>query len=162
MIIIYNSDSGFTKKYAEMFASATGMKAYGLTDNIPQNEKAVFFGWVFADVIKGLSKAKKKANIKAIVAVGINENSEKNTKRLQQSNITQNSPLFYARGGVDFSKKHGIQKFLLSVVLKSQCKKKAKTKEEAQQIWEETKTKGIDFVDIKNLQPLLQWYQSQN
>ena len=63
MIIVYESKTGFTKKYADMLAEKTGLKAYRVKE-LPadmKDEEIIFLGWMKAGMVQG---QKLKNNIK--------------------------------------------------------------------------------------------------
>lgn len=48
MIIVYESKTGFTKKYATMLSEKTGFKVINTSDisKIEQDEEIIFLGWL--------------------------------------------------------------------------------------------------------------------
>ena len=60
MIIVYESKTGFTKRYAEMLAAKTGMKVYRVNElsKIDKKEEIVFLGWMKVGRIQGLKKVR--------------------------------------------------------------------------------------------------------
>ena len=60
--IVYKSNTGHTKQYAEMLSEVLNVPAYDLKEaksNLKKNDEIVFLGWVCATKIQGLSKVKK-------------------------------------------------------------------------------------------------------
>ena len=55
MIIVYESKTGFTKKYADMLAAKTGFKAYSVKNfaNAGLYDEIIFLGWMKAGSIQG-------------------------------------------------------------------------------------------------------------
>lgn len=116
--VIYESNAGSTKRYAEMLSEKLGVPAYSLKEAqkaLPKDEEAVFLGWVFANKIQGLSKAQKRWNLVCACAVGINPRSEKYIEILKESNPTD-VPIFYLRGKLDFTKLKWLQRKLLETI----------------------------------------------
>ena len=59
--IVYKSNTGHTKQYAEMLSEVLKVPAYDLKEaksNLKKNDEIVFLGWVCATKIQGLSKIK--------------------------------------------------------------------------------------------------------
>ena len=116
--VIYASNAGSTKRYAEMLSEKLGVPAYSLKEaqkSLPKDEEAVFLGWVFANKIQGLNKAQKRWNLVCACAVGINPRSDKYIEILKESNPTD-IPIFYMRGKLDFTKLKWLQRKLLETI----------------------------------------------
>lgn len=120
MIIVYESNTGHTKKYAEMLGEELNIPVYSLNDNKISDDEIIYMGWVFADKISGYDKVKNK-NIKCVAAVGMNLPNEKTRNKLIQIN-NLNKPLFCLQGGIDYSKLKGLKKILLKMVAKQVIK----------------------------------------
>ena len=52
MVIVYESKTGFTKRYANMLATKTGLKVFPIKEylKVNQDEEIIFLGWM-----KGIS-----------------------------------------------------------------------------------------------------------
>lgn len=151
--VIYESDTGFTERYAKMLSEKLNIPAY----TIPQAKKAVekgaeviFMGWVFANRISGLDKAKKQWNVIAAAAVGMNPKTEKNTEIVREANKLE-IPLFYLWGGLDNNKLKGINKMMLGFVRDSLIKENKPEYADAIRVFRE----GGDFVSEENLEELI-------
>lgn len=85
MIIVYESKTGFTKKYAEMLSAKTGLKLYRVKELSKINiyEEIIFLGWMKIGKVQGLKKV-RKYNLKAVCGSGTGRTAE---------------PFFYIRGG---------------------------------------------------------------
>ena len=151
--IIYESNSGFTKRYAETLAEKTGLPAYSFSEAKKKVEKGadvVFMGWVFANKITGFDKAKKQWNVCALAAVGMNPLSDKNTEIVKDANKPQ-CPMFYLPGGLDNSKLKGMYKMMLSMVRKSLEKENKPEYDDAIKMFRD----GGDFYSEEYLEGLL-------
>ena len=108
-IIVYSSTTGFTKQYAEWISEATGFEAVELksatAEQLQNAERVVFGSSLKAGVLLKLDKI-KKMNPKNLVifAVGLTEKSADYSKSIVDSNKIGDTPFFYMRGGVKFSK----------------------------------------------------------
>ncbi|GAE87998.1 flavodoxin domain-containing protein [Acetivibrio straminisolvens] len=157
MIIVYESKTGFTKKYADMLAQKTKLKAYRVKE-LPKDikdEEIIFLGWIKAGKIQGLGKVKKH-NIKAVCASGTARNAEPDEETVIARNKIKGIPFFYLRGGcLPLKELQGMDKILLSMflkMLKSRKDKDAKIEEAISNI-----ENGFDGVREENLEPVLQW-----
>lgn len=90
MHIVYESSTGFTKRYAEMFAEKTGLEccsAQMAKFKAEKHEDIIFFGWVQQGEIQRLKKAEKKYNVLAVCPVGISEPSDKVLDALKEKGL---------------------------------------------------------------------------
>ena len=97
MIIVYESKTGFTKRYAEMLAAKTGMKVYRVNElsKIDKKEEIVFLGWMKVGRIQGLKKV-RKFNVKAVCGSGTGRAGEPNAETIISENKLEKIPFFYA------------------------------------------------------------------
>lgn len=151
--VIYESNTGSTKRYAEMLAEKLGLRAYSLNEakkEVPKGEECVFLGWVFANKVQGLKKAQKQWKLECAAAVGMNSHSEKLMEILKEANKTD-IPLFYLRGALDLSKLKWLQKKLLQAILSDLEKQKKPGTEEMISILRD----GCDYVCEDELSEIL-------
>lgn len=160
--IVYTSNTGFTRRYAQMLSRAAALPAYDLAqwDRLPDaGVGVIYMGWLSAGRITGLPKAQKRWRIQAVCAVGMSPENE--LKTLAKANHVE-CPLFYAQGGYAPEKLKGANKLAMAVVTKliaSAQAKKAVTPEEKAQL-AQFRT-GCDFVDEENLRPVLSWLREE-
>jgi len=161
MVIVYESKTGFTKRYADMLAAKTKMKAIPVKDiaKVNPDEEILFLGWFKVGRIQGLDKV-RKYNIKAICGTGTGRTAEPSVEAVIARNRIENIPFFYLRGGcLPLKKIKGMDRILLSIfvkMLKSRKDKDERT-EEAIAIIEN----GFDGVKEENLEPVLEWLKAR-
>ena len=156
MKIVYQSKTGFTEKYAKMLGERLGITPIRVKDYRPAtDDEIIFLSWVTANGIAKLSKVKGKCKIKCIGAVGLAVPSEENTNNLLNANKICDIPLFYLRGGVDFTKLKGLTKWLMKTIVKSDIKKNVIVGDS-----ETILTKGISFVSEDNLDEITTFIRS--
>lgn len=161
MVIVYESKTGFTKKYAHMLAEKTGLKIFHVKElsKVSKEEEIIFLGWMKVGKIQGLNKL-GKYSVKAVCGSGTGRTAEPNTETVIERNKIQGIPLFYLRGGCfPLKQLKGIDKIMLSMFLKMLKKRKDKDErvEEAISIIEN----GFNGVKEENLQPVLEWLNSR-
>lgn len=161
MVIVYESKTGFTKKYAHMLAEKTGLKVFSVKElsKVSQDEEIVFLGWMKVGKIQGRNKL-RKYNVKAVCGSGTGRTAEPNTETVIARNKIQSIPFFYLRGGCfPLKELKGMDKIMLSMFLKMLKNRKDKDErvEEAISIIEN----GFDGVKEENLQPVLEWLNSK-
>lgn len=160
MIIVYESKTGFTKKYAKMLADKTKLKVYNVNEiaNINKNEEIIFLGWMKAGKIQGLNKV-RKYNLKAVCASGTGRTAEPDTETVINRNKIKGIPFFYLRGGcLPVDELKGMDKVLMKMflkMLKSQKNKDEKILESISHI-----ENGFNGVEEKNLEPVLKWLEA--
>jgi len=158
MKIVYESQTGFTERYANMLGKRLGIETIKLKDYPAQEEKEeiIFISWVCANSIKKYSKVKEKYNIKCIGAVGMAENTDNYTKSLITSNKTGDIPLFYLRGGVNFQKLKGLSKFIMKAITKNEIKKH-KIEGDPEKVF----AAGRDYVKEENLDAMSEYIKGK-
>jgi len=139
--IVYVSNSGFTKKYAELLAVEISADCFSLAEaktKLAQGKPVIFLGWLAAGIIQGYKKAKKLFDIKAVVGVGMGAVNQKVLDDLVRQNQLEGTKYFYLRGGFDFAKLKGLYKIMMKgaalAVIKPLEKKKDLTPEEAERL----------------------------
>lgn len=167
--IIYTSNTGFTRKYAQMLSDALSIPAYnaGLGEDrksLSKGDEVIYMGWISANKIEGFKKAARRYSVRAVCTCGISETAESIIKELRAKNsIADDMPFFYLRGGMNFSKLTGIQKKML-MMFGNVLKKTAETgtdEAERKKAKELIKIldKGADFTDRMKLRPVIEWYE---
>ena len=162
MVIVYESKTGFTKRYAEMLAAKTGLKVFHVKEisKISQDEEIIFLGWIKVGKIQGLNKV-RKYNVKAVCGSGTGRTAEPDVETVVARNNIKGIPFFYLRGGcLPLKKMKGMDRIMLSMfvkMLKSRKDKDERTEESIDII-----VNGFDGVKEENLVPLLEWLKSQS
>ncbi len=157
MIIVFESKTGFTKKYAEMLASKTGLKAFRANDisKVSKKEEIIFLGWMKIGKIQGLNKV-RKYNVTAVGGSGSGRTAEPDVETIIARNKIDNIPFFYLRGGcLPLKKLKGIDKIMLSMFVK--MLKSRKDKDERLQESIAIIENGYDGVKEEALAPVLEW-----
>lgn len=147
--IVYESQTGHARRYAELLAKRLGGEAMSLKQAkkaVGRGSAVVFIGWVFANQIRGYSAARRRWDVKAACAVGMFPECEANTTALTEKNKPQ-CPLFYLRGGLDPSRLTGLRRKLLGLV-RDDLVREGKPENKA---LAELLTTGADFVSEEAL-----------
>ena len=162
--IIYESDSGFTKRYAEMFAEKTGLECHSLymaRIKVKRKSDVIYFGRVMQDEVDGLKKARKKYNILAVCPVGLKMPTNTVKEAIAEKNdLTDNPPkLFYLRGGFDPEKTLGLEKTLINLII-TDLNGKGDDLDAVEAQYLSDLRNGADYVKEENLAELLSWYEN--
>lgn len=163
MYIIYESDSGFTKRYAEIFAEKTGLECHSLymaRIKVKKHSDVIYFGRVMQGEIDGFKKARKKYNILAVCPVGLKMATNAVIEEIaQKNNITDNLPkLFYLPGGFDPEQNKGLEKTLINLMV-DDLESRGEDIDAVDARFLRDLKGGADYVDEQNLAPLSDWYQ---
>lgn len=74
MVIVYQSNTGFSQQYAQMLGQAEKLKVFSLDEakgNVSSQEEVFFFGGLTAGHINGLDRARKSFHVVAVCGVGM-------------------------------------------------------------------------------------------
>lgn len=168
-IIVYGSQYGSTKRYAERLAEMTGIEAveYTKAKNIGAYDRVVYLGGIFAGGVMGLKKTVALMTPQqelVIATVGVTdpqesayfENIRKAVKALLPTQLYDEKNVFHLRGAIDYSNLtwgHGLMmKMFHSMMLK---KPEAELTADARAMLE-TYGKKVDFVDFDALRPIVE------
>jgi len=154
--IVYESNTGFTQRYAEMLSEKTGLPAYELEkvkDQLKTGDEVFFLGWIHAGKIRGYAKAVKQFSVKGAAAVGISIPDEKILPKLKTDNKITDIPFFYLQGGVAPEKLGVINRKIMSILASSVEKAGIKTEEDKKLV--DVLRNGGDFIKEENLTEIL-------
>ena len=131
-IVIYQSGTGFTAKYAGWIAEDLGCEAKEYK-SVSMNELSgydmvIYGGWIMANQVVGYDKI-KAINLKNLVVFGVGmtlPNKEVEEKIAEQNQIDPNK-FFYFEGGYNPKKLGIMKKMMMNMIKKSIEKKEEKT-----------------------------------
>lgn len=161
--IVYTSNTGYTKQYAELLCEKTGLPVYSLKEAekaIDKNSDVIYLGWLMAGKIKGCKKAAKRFCLRAVCAVGMGANGSQLDDVKKANKLPEGLPLFVLQGGFDMNKLHGIYKFMMKTMVNTVGKKymKKTDRTEEEQEFLDFVTVGGNKVCEENLTDVLKWY----
>ena len=166
MVIVYRSNTGFTKQYAEMLGKAEKMKVYHLdeTGGLDQGTEVFFMGPLMAGHIAGVDQAVKRFRVKGVCGVGMSPASQQTLDTLSKANYVPNAPIFYLQGGWAPKQVGWIKRRMVNMVTRSmrrtlRDKGSRRTPEEQRQL--DFLEKGGSFVAFENLEPIRDWLKDQ-
>ncbi len=156
-VIVYKSQTGFTKDYAMLLSAETLYPAYSLEEariRVTRNDEVIFLGWLMAGKIMGLTKARKRYRLLAVAGIGMAFPSQISTTDLINHNALTGVNTFYLQGGLDFSRLKGIYRFMMGFMRNMLAKKQAELSDE-ERLALEMFSRRTDHVDAANLKPLI-------
>ena len=170
-LIIYTSQTGFTKKYADWLAQKTGGDLLDLKDAQKKNdaffegfEAIVYGGWVMAaSVVKVKWFLNRAASWKgkklAIYCVGGSPNDNPDVEVMLKNLLTDEQReyirAFYCQGGFNYERMSAPSRLAMKMFVSALKKKKDPTEEE--KIMTEMVAKSYDISDEKYLEPLIEY-----
>lgn len=155
--IVYVSNAGSSKRYAEMLAEKTGYPCYAYSDsNDAVGTEVIFISWVMAGAVQGISEARVKfGTLKAVVAVGMMK-SESQDAALKEKNAISET-FFSLAGAFDMKKLSGMYKMMMGMMVKMiKAKLKESDDPKAKEVVEKFE-EGFDMVSEENLGEILEF-----
>lgn len=166
-IVIYNSQTGFTKRYAQWIAEETGADCLELSQakkkNLSEYEAIIFGSWACAGGISKLGWFKgnidKWADKKLIAfCVGgspadspeVGPALKQNFKEPEFKNVN----VFYCPGGFNYEKMSAPSRLMMKMFIKTLKSKKDKTEAEQEMI--KMISASYDISDKKYIEPILE------
>lgn len=164
--IVYTSQTGFTRRYAELLAEETGLPAYELRSaksQLPRGCEVFFMGWLIAGEVKGLKSAMDRYTVRGAAAVGISPqgNGELWTEAKFNGGFSDGGGrVFYLRGGYAPEKLKGIYRLMMNHMAKTvirQVEAKGAEATEEERAMAEVFRGGGDFVQEESLKEIAAW-----
>ena len=166
-IVIYNSQTGFTKRYARWIAEAAGADCLELSAakrrSLESYDAIVFGGWACAGSIKKLGWFKenieKWADKKLIAfCVGAspidNPEVEQSLKQKFKEPELKKVNIFYCPGGLNYEKMPASSRLMMKMFIKMLKAKKDKTEAEREMI--KMISASYDISDKRYIEPVLE------
>ena len=169
-IIIYGSQYGTTKKYAEELSKRTGLQAIPFEEinNINDYETIIYLGVLYAGGVLGLAKTFKKLNNIdnkkfIVVTVGLADSTnEENTtnikngiKRQITKDILDRTKIFHLRGEIDYSRLNFTHKTMMSLLYKKAKNLPEEKKNAEIKAMIDTYNQKVDFIDFSSLENII-------
>lgn len=164
-LVVYQSSTGFTAKYAAWIADALSCEAKELkrvsAGEVAQYDSIIFGGWIMGGMISGLDKMRKMNPAQlAVFAVGASAPKEEVQEQIQAQNHLDKEPFYYVEGGLNFEKMSFFPKMMLKMMGKSIAKKENKTEQEKEmaQIF----SGSFDHSDKMQIEPFISLLKGNN
>lgn len=164
--IIYTTNTGSTRHYAELLAKKTGLPVYSLTEakkTVKAGADIIYLGWIMAGSVKGYAAAAKRYNVRAVCGVGMGQTGTQTENVREKTAIPAKIPVFTLQGNFDVKKLHGIYRPMMELMVKTAGKglaeKKDRTPEEDDML--DMMFHGGDRVKAENLLSVLNWYNAE-
>lgn len=166
MVIVYRSNTGFTRQYAEMLGKAEKMKVFPLSEaerNVPAGEPVFYMGPLMAGHISGIDLAVKKFSVKGACGVGMSPASQQVLETLAKANYTNGAPIFYLQGGWAPKKVGWLKRRMVGMATKSMresLRDKGSSRSPEEDRYLDFLLHGGSFVAFENLESIREWIKS--
>ena len=157
--IVYTSETGHTKGYAELLGERTDLPVYDLNTavrELPKEAEIIYLGWLMAGSVKGYKKAVKCFAVKAVCGVGMAGGNSQITDIQRVNRLPEELPVFYLQGGFEMKKLHGIHKLMMKTIRSGLNDKANRTAEEEDM--RNLLKQGGNLVSADRLSEVLTWY----
>ena len=166
-IVIYHSQTGFTKRYAEWIAEAAGADCLELSvakkKDLTSYEAIIFGSWACAGNMRKIRWFKENIDQwadKKLIAFCVGASPIDSPeiaialKRMFHESEQKKVKTFYCPGGLNYEKMPAPSKLMMKVFLKTLKAKKDKTK--AEQIMVKMISSSYDIAGKQYIEPILQ------
>ena len=160
--IVYTSNTGSTKRYAELLGKETGKRVYSLAEAkkaVPAGAEIVYLGWLMAGSVKGYAEAKKRYKICAVCGVGMGQTGTQDESVRSKLAVPADTGVFTLQGNFEIKKLRGVYRFMMEVmsktVGKSLAQKPDRTPEEDDML--DMMLRGGERVKAENLKDVLSY-----
>ena len=169
-IIIYGSQYGTAKEYAQELSEKTGIKAeeYSSIKDINQYETIIYIGALYAGSILGMKKTLNKisdpSDKKIIIAtVGLADPTDEGNrdrikagiKRQLSDEIYNKASIHFLRGGIDYSILNLKHKAMMAVAYRRLKGMNEEEKNAEMKAITETYGKKVNYIDFDTLNPII-------
>ncbi|BDF71776.1 hypothetical protein CE91St41_09960 [Oscillospiraceae bacterium] len=155
--VVYTSNTGFTARYAEMLGRAAGLPVFDLKGpSLPERgSDVIYLGWLCAGGVKGLKKALRRWDVRAVCAVGLAPDDPAYAAKVAADNHLEGQSLFYLRGGYSPERLSGLYGLIMKPM--SRMVARAPAEDAGAQAMREAFAQGGDWVSEQRLAPVLDW-----
>lgn len=165
-IVIYNSQTGFTERYARWIAEAAGADCLALPaakkENLAAYDAIIFGGWACAGSISKIGWFKKNIGQwadKKLIAFCVggspieNPDIEPALQKMFNEEEQKQVSVFYCPGGFNYEKMPASSRLMMKMFIKMLRAKKDKTETEREMI--KVISSSYDISDKKYIEPIL-------
>ena len=126
--IVYTSQTGFTRKYAQLLSQKVGVPAFEIKEakkQLPAGADIFYMGWLKAGELKGLSSVVERYRIRGAAIVGMSPTGNGSLwteARINGGVSDSGARLFYLQGGYAPEQLKGLDRFLMKMTVRSVVK----------------------------------------
>ena len=166
MDIVYRSDTGYTREYAQLLGKAERRRVYSLEEakyQLPAGSEVFFLGPLMAGRITGLKEVSRRYLVQGICGVGMSPDSPQLRQELARRNSTGETALFYLQGGwapdrVGWFRRHMVG--MATRPMRRALEEKGEGRTPEEQIQLEFLIRGGSFVSPEHLEEICAWMKT--
>ena len=161
--IVYTSNTGYTKKYAQLLSDETQIPVFSLDEAesaLKKGSDIIYLGWLMAGNVKGYKRAAELFNILALCAVGMAPPSEQMAETARKKYDLDGGPVFVLQGGYAPEKLTGFNKITMKTVTKAMSRDltKKSSLSDSEKASLSYFQQGGNMVSKESLAPVLSWW----
>lgn len=156
--IVYTSRAGHTRQYARLLGEHIRLAVYALDEAAAQlaaGSPVIYLGWIRASRVVGYARAARRFSVCAVCAVGLCDTGALVAEVRRASAISEDVPLFTLQGGMDRSGLKGMDRLMISMLLRGLAAQKKRSPQEERML--ELMRGDESYVRAENLAGILQW-----
>ena len=165
-IRVYQSKTGYTKKYAQWLSESLACPVKSLKnlkeEDLQGYDLIIYGAGVYASKIAGLDKIKKMTASNNILAFGVGMTSTQTLDQKQFEELNRSGDkvkkIFYLRGGLDIKQLGFFLKFMMKMMKKGIDKKEEKSQDDREFI--SAFDQATDFTSKENLREIISYIKS--
>ena len=164
--IVYTSNAGHTKQYAELLGKRLDLPVYDLKSaagSVPSGSDIIYMGWLCKAKIKGYSQARSRYKVKALCPVGMWPAYMHERYKVAGKNKSGDTPMYYLQGGLDNSKLHGFYMLFMAWMCNALIKR-LNVMDHRTELEDELLVMvrdGKNYVSDENLNWIVKWYEEE-
>ena len=170
-IIVYGSQYGSTRRYAEKLSEQTGIPAVSYKDASTLSDKdiIVYLGGLYAGGVLGLAKTLRGLSLQdgqklILVTVGLTDPSEPENQHNIRTSLQRQLPaelldrakIFHLRGGIDYQKLSFGHRTMMKLLYQSLQRTPFEKQTAENRAFTESYGKHGDFTDFRALETIIQ------
>lgn len=133
-IVVYQSATGFTEKYAKWIAEELQCNCVAIKDvketQLKEQDQVIYGGWIMGNMIVGLDKIRAIKKPEAVFGVGCTPHYEEVMEAIRLQNKLSENEFFYMVGGLKYDELSLPKKLILKTLKKATMKKEDRTRQE--------------------------------
>lgn len=169
-IIVYGSQYGRTRRYAEKLSEQTGIPAVGYKDvpNLSDMKIIIYLGGLYAGGVLGLAKTLRNFSLQngqklILVTVGLADPNEPENQHNIRTSLQKQLPaglldqakIFHLRGGIDYQQLSFGHRTMMKLLYQSLRRTPLEKQTAENRALIETYGKKVDFTDFGALEPIV-------
>ena len=169
-IIVYGSQYGSTRRYAEKLSEQTGIPAVSYKDApaLSDRKAVVYLGGLYAGGVLGLAKTLRSFSLQdgqklLLVTVGLADPNEPENRdniraclqRQLPAELLDRAKLFHLRGGIDYQKLSFGHRTMMKLLYQSLRRTPLEKQTAENRALLETYGRQVDFTNFSDLAPIL-------